>query len=481
MADSYVKRVIVVGGGVSGLAAAHRLTELGEEKHPAPEILLLEAGPRLGGAVLTERVDDFLVEAGPDSFIREKPWALALCERLGLGPRLISTNPSRQSVLVVRAGRLVPLPEGFLLMAPTRLWPLVASPLFSWRGKLRMAAEYLLPRGGAGGDESLASFVTRRFGREALERAVQPLIGGIYAADPEKLSLAATMPRFLEMERTGRSVARGLRREARRRARGPSESGARWGLFLSLAGGMQELVDALAGRLPAESVRLETHAVGLSHSNTKKSWIVTTNRGEALEADGVVVAAPAHAAAALTAAVAPELARELHGISYCSTATVTLAYRARDVPRALDGFGLLAPAAEAREILACTFSSVKFPGRAPAGSVLLRAFVGGALAPGLFDRDDRAMEASVRRELADLLGVAAEPLWCRIYRHPRSMAQYRVGHLEKVARIEERVKKLSGLALAGNAYRGVGISDCIHSGETAAESLWDVFAGEEGP
>lgn len=479
MAESYLKRVIVVGGGVSGLAAAHRLVELGEEKNLALEILLLEAGPRLGGAVLTERVDGFLVEAGPDSFIREKPWAFALCERLGLGPRLISTNPSRQTVLVVRDGRLAPLPEGFLLMAPTRLWPLVATPLFSWSGKLRMAAEYFLPRGGAG-DESLASFVGRRFGREALERVVQPLVGGIYAADPEKLSLAATMPRFLEMERSGRSVIRGMLRAERGRKRSSPGSGARWSLFVSLAGGMQELVDALAGRLPAGSVRLETHAVGLAHSNTKKSWIVTTNRGEALEADAVVVATPAHATAALTAAVAPELARELREISYGSTATVTLAYRESDVPRALGGFGLIAPAAERRKILACTFSSVKFPGRAPAGHVLLRAFVGGALEPGLFDQDDRAMEGSVRRELAELLGITAEPLFCRIYRHPRSMPQYHVGHLEKVARIEARVRKFPGLALAGSAYQGVGISDCVHSGETAAESLLEVFESEEG-
>src|ERR1700675_4544203 len=246
-------RIIVIGGGISGLAAAHRLLELSQENNFGLEILLLEAGPRLGGSIHTDRVGGVLVEAGPDSFISEKPWALQLCERLGLGSRLISTNPTRQSVLVVYHGRLEPLPDGFLLMAPTRLGPLVTTPLFSWRGKFRMALELILPRGGAGADESLAAFVRRRFGREALERVVQPLIGGIYAADPEKLSLAATMPRFLEMERTWRSIIWAMWRAQRRRARRP-ESGARWSLFLSLASGMQELVDAIVQRLPNESV-----------------------------------------------------------------------------------------------------------------------------------------------------------------------------------------------------------------------------------
>jgi len=462
------RRIIVVGGGIAGLAAAHRLLELSQENNFGLEILLLEAGPRLGGSIHTERVGAFLVEAGPDSFISEKPWALQLCERLGLGSRLVSTNPTRQSVLVVYHGRLEPLPEGFLLMAPTRLGPLVTTPLFSWRGKLRMAAEFFLPRGGVGTDESLAAFVRRRFGREALERVVQPLIGGIYAADPEKLSLAATMPRFLEMERTWRSIIWAMWRAQRRRARRP-ESGARWSLFLSLAGGMQELVDAIAQRLPNDSVHLETHVIGLTWNNAKKNWIAATRSGE-IEVDGVILAIPAYSAAAILSSVAPPLAQELREISYGSTATVNLAYRENEIPRAL-GFGLIAPAIESRKILACTFSSIKYPGRAPEGSVLLRAFVGGVLQPHLFEHDDRTMEADVCHELATLLGITAEPLFCRIHRHPRSMPQYHVGHLEKVERIEAHLKKLPGLELAGNAYRGVGIADCVHSGEEAAENL----------
>jgi oxygen-dependent protoporphyrinogen oxidase len=472
------RRIIVIGGGISGLAAAHRLVELNEEKNLGLEILLFEAGARLGGSIHTERVGEFLIEAGPDSLISEKPWALELCRRLGLASRLISTNPTAQTVFVVHNGRLEPLPEGFLLMAPTRLRPLVMTRLFSWSGKLRMAAELLLPRGDSGNDESLADFVRRRFGREALERVVQPLVGGIYAADPEKLSLAATMPRFLEMERASRSVTWAMWRERRRARNRRPESGARWSLFLSLVGGMQELVDTLTGRLSAEIVQLGTHVIGLSWSGGKKSWTATTNGGAVAEADGLILATPAYAAAAMLSAVAPELARELREIPYSSTATVSLAYREGDVPRDL-GFGFVAPAIEARKILACTFSSVKYSGRAPQSCVLLRAFVGGALQAALFEQNDRAMEAAVRQELAELLNVTAEPLFSRIHRHPRSMAQYHVGHLAKVARIEDQLKKFPGLALAGNAYRGVGIGDCVHSGEEAAEQLTQAFENPE--
>jgi oxygen-dependent protoporphyrinogen oxidase len=469
------RRIIVVGGGIAGLAAAHRLLELSQENNFGLEILLLEAGPRLGGSIHTERVGDFLVETGPDSFISEKPWALHLCERLGLGSRLVSTNPTRQSVLVVHHGRLEPLPEGFLLMAPTRLGPLLTTPLFSWRGKLRMALELILPRGGAGADESLAAFVRRRFGREALERVVQPLIGGIYAADPEKLSLAATMPRFLEMERTWRSIIWAMWRAQRRRS-GRPESGARWSLFLSLASGMQELVNAIVQRLPNESVHLDAHVIGLTWNNAKKNWSAATRSGE-IVADAVILATPAYSAAPILSSVAPQLAQELREISYGSTATVNLAYRENEIPRAL-GFGLIAPAIESRKILACTFSSIKYPGRAPEGSVLMRAFVGGALQPLMFEQDDGAIAAGVRYELAALLGITAEPLFCRIHRHPRSMPQYHVGHLEKVERIEAHLKKLPGLELAGNAYRGVGIADCIHSGEEAAENVFNRFTSD---
>ena len=469
-------RVVVVGGGISGLAAAHRLMELNGEGSYKIEIALLEADQRVGGAIATEHVNGFLVESGPDSFITEKPWGIQLCERLGIASNLISLRSTRQNIYVVHQGSLVPLPEGFILMAPTRLWPLIRTPLFSWPGKLRMALDLILPRGSRVEDESMGSFVRRRFGQELLERVVQPLMGGIYAGDPEELSLKSTMPRFLELERTRRSIIWATLLEQRRRARSQrTGSGARWGLFVSFADGMQQLVETIAGRLPVQTVRKGTRAVSLEWNAEKKVWGIITDGGEELEADGVILAIPAYGAARALASVDPELAKELAAIPYTSTATVSLAYRRTDIPNSLDGFGVVVPAQERRQIIACSFSSVKYSGRAPAENELVRAFVGGALQPELFEQNDEAMESSVRQELAALLGIKAAPLLCRIHRHPSSMPQYRVGHSERVGRIKERLTKHQKLALAGNAYGGVGIADCIHSGESAAEALLEVF------
>jgi oxygen-dependent protoporphyrinogen oxidase len=467
------RRIVVGGGGIAGLAAAHRLLELRNEQAVDLEILLLEASHRLGGCIATERVGDFLIEAGPDSFISEKPWALRLCERLGLGPSLVSTQAAHQKIYVVRKGKLVPLPEGFFLLAPTQLAPFVRTPLFSWRGKLRMAAELLMPRGDTDVDESLGAFVRRRLGSEALERVAQPLLGGIYAADPDKLSLISTMPRFKEMEKSHRSVIWAMWSEQRRRARKrEGGSGARWSLFVTLAGGMQELVDAIAQRLPQASARLNTAVTSLFHRESKQRWQIATGTNEILEADGIILATPAFHSAQILASAAPEAAKDLSSIAYASSATISLAYRNRDFPRMPDSFGFVVPAIESRRIMACTFSSLKYPGRASEGHVLLRAFVGGNLQPDLFDDNDTTLERNVRAEIASLLGIDAEPLLVRIQRHRNSMPQYHVGHQARIQRIESALGKHPNLALAGSAYHGVGISDCVRTGEEAAEKLF---------
>jgi protoporphyrinogen/coproporphyrinogen III oxidase len=470
-------RLVVVGGGLSGLATAHRAVELAREQGRALDLTLLEAADRLGGTIQTERREGFLVECGPDSFLSEKPWALALCRRLGVEDRLVRTDDRFRRTFVVVRGRLHPLPEGFQLLAPTRLGPFMSSRLFSWPGKLRMACELLLPRGGHP-DESLGAFVRRRLGREALERVAQPLVAGIYTADPDELSLQATMPRFPEMERRERSLIWALWRAARAAPVQHAASGARWSLFVTFADGMEELVRVLATRLPPGAVRLKERVVSIGREDGE--WRVATVGGGVTVADAVIVSSEAHQAARLLRYLDPGLAHLLDDIPYASSATVTLAYRRADIRHPLDGFGFVVPRVERRPIIAATFSSVKYAGRAPEGHALLRVFLGGALNESILTGDDAALLAMARAELADLLGATAEPLWSRVARHPRAMPQYHVGHLTRVETIERTVARYPGLRLAGGAYRGVGIADCVHSGEEAARVLLEESGSGRG-
>jgi len=461
-------RLVVVGGGIAGLTAAHRAVEISRERETALELTVLEARDRLGGTIETEHAGGFLVETGPDSFLSEKPWALALCRRIGLESRLVGTDDRFRRVFVWFGKRLHPVPDGFQLLAPTRLTPFITSSLFSWPGKLRMALDVILPRGG-GGDESLGAFVRRRLGREALERIAQPLVAGIYTADPDELSLLATMPRFVELERRERSLIVGLWK-ASRKAPAASTSGARWSLFVSLAGGMGELIAALASRLPSDAVRLKHRVGGTERRGVQ--WRVTTEEAGAIDADAVIVATETHAASRLLRYVDPPLATLLEMIPYASSATVSLGYRRADVPHPLDGFGFVVPRAEHRDLLACTFSSVKYPGRAPERHVLIRCFVGGALNAAALERSDDEIVERVRRELGEALGITAAPMLTRVARHPASMPQYAVGHLTTVETIERRLAAIPGLLLAGGGYRGVGIADCVRSGEAAADAAF---------
>ena len=459
-------KLAIVGGGISGLAAAHRALELARERGRALELVLLESRDRLGGTIDTERTDGFLVEAGPDSFLSEKPWALALCRRLGVEDQLVRTDDRFRKVFVWRKGRLHPLPEGFQLLAPTRLAPFLATGLFSWPGKARMAMDLVLPRGGSGEDESLGAFVRRRLGAEALERVAQPLVAGIYTADPDDLSLSATMPRFLELERRERSIILGLWR-AMKRAPQPGTSGARWSLFVTFKDGMAQMIDTLASRLPAGAVQLKSKVAGLER--TGAGWRLATASG-AVDADTVIVATEAHATARMLRYVDPSAASLLNEIPYASSATVSLGYRRADVPHPLDAFGFVVPRTEGRALLAATFSSVKYPGRAPEGHALVRCFLGGALDPKMLNRSDDELVEQARAELRAALGLTADPVLTRLSRHPAAMPQYRVGHATRIETIERRLAALPGLVVAGGAYRGVGIADCVRSGEAAAEA-----------
>jgi protoporphyrinogen/coproporphyrinogen III oxidase len=468
-------KLAVVGGGIAGLAAAHRAVEMARERGLTLELALFEAGDRVGGTIQTERHEGFLVEYGPDSFLSEKPWALALCRRLGIEDRLIRTDDRFRRTYVAFRGRLHLLPDGFQLLAPTRLGPFVRSGLFSWPGKLRMAMDLVLPRGGDP-DESLGGFVSRRLGREALERVAQPLVAGIYTADPDALSLAATMPRFLELERRERSVILGLWRTARRApAEAAGASGARWSLFVTFADGMEEFVRALAGRLPSDAIRLKERVASVTREG--EGWRLGKADGSAAVADGVIIATESHQAGRMLRYTDPSLSHLLDGIAYASSATVTLGWRRADIPHPLDGFGFVVPQVERRPIIACTFSSVKYRGRAPDGFALLRVFVGGALNEAILDGDDETLSRVARAELGELLGIQAPPLFSRVSRYPKAMPQYHVGHLARVEAIEGCLRAHPGLALAGGAYRGVGIADCVHSGEDAAARMVDRAVG----
>ena len=469
-------RVVIIGGGITGLAAAHRLSEHQRETGRALDVILLEAGSRLGGVLKTTDRDGFLIEAGADSFISEKPEAIALAQRLGITSRLIETNAEHRRSFIVRKGRLCPVPDGFQLLAPTRFWPFITTDIFSWLGKARMALDLFIPRRAevnGGGDESLAQFVRRRLGREAFERMAQPMIGGIYTADPEKLSLRATLPRFLEMESTHRSVSRAMWKQ-RREGGSPKAmegvSGARYSLFLSFDRGMQVLVDELSSRLH-DMVQLNTKAESLVLNNSQERWNIRLSDNRTIDVDYVCLAIPAYAAASLLSEADCELSRLLNQIQYASTATINLAYRRAEVPHPLDGFGFVVPFIENRSILACTFSSVKFAGRAPNDHVLLRAFVGGALQPELFELDEDELLRRVHEDLRALLGIVNLPLFTIVERWRRSMPQYHVGHLDLVSQIESSSRALPGLQLAGNSYSGAGVPDCIRSGEAAAMEI----------
>jgi protoporphyrinogen/coproporphyrinogen III oxidase len=460
------KTVAVVGGGIAGLACTNRLLELCERNRLPWNVLLLERGARTGGVVSSEKRDGFLLEKGPDAFIFDKPATLELCARLGLEPSVIGTQPAHRKALVLHKGRLVALPEGFHLIAPSNIPAFLASPLFTPLGKARMLAERWLPRRVPEEDESIASFVRRRFGREALERVGQPMIAGVYSGDPEKLSLHSTMPRFREWEKTHGSVIRALGK----RKKDAETRGARYSLFLSLKDGMQGLTDALAARA-AGSLRLNFAVDSVSRDAASKKWNVRSEKGENVEADALCLAVSARQASLWLSGVSGALSRMLAEIEYESVATAYFAYEAREVGHPLDAFGFVVPRGQRRALMACTFAHRKFAGRAPEGKALLRAFAGGAYGSELLERSDADVMRTMEKDLKELLGIRGTPIFSTLTRHAASMPQYRVGHGPLLSRIEEAAAAIPGLFLTGSSYRGTGLSDCIRGAEDTAARI----------
>jgi len=458
------RRIAVIGGGIAGLSAAHRLVEL----DPSCDLTLFEAADRLGGVISTVHRDGFQVERSADNFITTIPWGINLCKRLGLADQLIQTNPDYRRTFVVHRGRLHRLPDGFLMMAPTRIWPLAVSPILSPMGKLRAALEYFIPPRKDAADESMASFVRRRLGSEVFDRLVEPLVSAVYAADMEKLSVLATLSRFREMEIKHGSLIRAMRKQMRVHKQGRTESGARYSMFVTLRDGLSSLVEAMAARLPGGSVRLNTKVEWLELIGNR--WRVWTN-STVEDFDTTILATSSTVAATLLAKVDAKLSVELASIQHSGTAIVSLGYNEQQIGHPLDGMGAVVPAIENSPILACSFSSRKYAHRVPQGKALLRVFVGGARRPDLAEMPDDHLLPLVREHTEKLFQIHGEPVFCDIAHWPGTMPQYHVDHVELVAGIEVKVSSLPNLHLVGNAYHGVGIPDCIHGGELAAEKI----------
>ena len=430
--------VAVVGGGISGLAAAFRLFEL----NPACRVTLFEAQTRLGGVVSTVHEQGFQVEQSSDNFITTVPWGVDLCKRLGLVEELVQTNSAFRQTFVVRKRRLYKLPDGFLMMAPTQMWPMAVTPLLSPLGKLRAAVEYFIPARQDDADESMADFVRRRLGREVFERLVEPLVSAVYAADMERLSLLATLPQFREMEQKYGSLIRAMRAQRGARAKNvKGDSGARYSMFVTPRNGLSSMIQALVARLPAGTVRLGTSVEGIQRSPT--GWVVTAGGHMAgdqapREFDSLILATPAYVAAKLLKPIDAELATNLAGIEHSGTVVLSVGYRREQIAHPVDGMGAVVPAIENSPILACSFSSQKYPHRAPEGHVLLRVFAGGARHAELLDVEDARIEPLLLDELGKLLGIRGEPMYRNIARWPRTMPQYHVGHKQVVERIDGR-------------------------------------------
>jgi len=489
-------RIAIIGGGIAGLAAAYEL-EKARAANPALSYTLFESRSRLGGSLASEVVDGCVLERGPDSFLTEKPAAAELARELGLGGDLIPSNDADRKTWIAVGNRLVPLPDGLMFLIPTKLLPTALTPLFSLRTKVRMAMELLHPPRPSQGDESVAALVERHFGPEAVDRLADPLLSGIYGGDAAQLSARTVLPRLVEMEVQYGSLTRGMlaahkkmraamAAKAHAAAGQPEQdrlkpmggqaagsgAGPR-GIFTGLRGGMQQMVDTLVARLDPLAIRLDTPVSALER--TGPGWQIAAG-GDRENYDAVIVASPAWAAGALLAAADAQLGLELESIPYSSSITVNLVYDEAKLGKLPDGFGFLVPASSGRAMLACTFAHRKFLGRTAPGKAVLRAFLGGMRNEALIAEPDNVLMATVRRELSEILGARVigpqiEPEFAQVTRWQRAMAQYAVGHQERMTRIKERVAALPGLKLAGNAYDGIGIPDCIRLGRTAAREL----------
>lgn len=464
-------RAIVVGGGIAGLSAAYYLNKYAKQRGKPLHITVIEAEAQWGGKIQTERFQGFVVEKGPDTFLVTKPWALDLCTELGIADRLQPTNPEKQKTYILHHGRLQPLPKGLTMMLPTDLLSIMKTPLLSWAGKLRLLLDFILPARYPDHEESLRDLFTRRLGVEVYETMVGPLASGIYAGDGAELSAESTFPYLLDLEAQEGSLLRGAIRMRRERAQAGLPALGSRSTFLSPTAGMQKMIEALTDQLKASSVELTATTAVKDIKRTGNGFLVSLNRGASLQANLLVLATPAYSAAELVRNLSSSLAAELSGIEYASSTTVSLAYHKRDIPHPLDGYGYLIPRSQGRPALACTWTSTKLARRAPLNHALLRVFFGSAQQASGPISDEDAWVDLARDELRQTLAIKEAPLFTRVQTWSRAMPQYKLGHLNRLLRIDKTMKKIPGLALAGNAYRGVGVPDTVNLSRQVAKQL----------
>lgn len=464
--------VVIVGGGIAGLATAFYLQKKSHEAGLPVDYTLVESKPRLGGKIITKTVNDFVIEGGPDSFVTIKPWGTQLCKDLNLEQELIPTNDQSNNVYIVNKGKLVKFPSGYRLTVPTEFIPFALSPLISPMGKLRMAMDLVTPPRAETGDESLADFIRRRLGNEALDKIAGPIMAGIYSADPERLSMQSTFPQFLEMERQHGSLIKAMQQAKKKRRSAKASNGHRPPMFTSLKGGMTTLVEALTRRLEGE-LAVGQRVTRIRRRSTDFEVVLNNPMAQSIAADAVALATPAYVTADLVESFAPQLAVMLREIRYVSTATVSLGYRRADVidQHSFNGFGFLIPRSEDRRIRGCTWTSTKFDHRAPEDDILLRVFVGGAGHEEVVGLPDHELFALVQREIAEIMGVTAKPVVREVFRWIKGNPQYDVGHLDRVSMMEQLAGNCPGLYLTGSAFRGIGIPDCIKSALKTADDI----------
>jgi oxygen-dependent protoporphyrinogen oxidase len=469
-------KVIIIGGGIAGLAAAVHLKSGAKAYGKTIDVLLLEKNNRIGGKILTEKHDNYLVEGGPDSFLPEKVWSVNLARHLGLEPEMLPSNDQFKGTFIYSRGKLHSLPEGVMLMVPTSFWPMAKSHLITWPGKVRMGMEVFVPKRKARDDESLASFVTRRLGRECLEKIAEPLVAGIHTSNPDNMSVLATFPRFVQMEQKSGSLIHGMISAMKSRPHAtlsgppPKPGSPKMTYFMSFKNGMQTLSQACADHIGRESIRLNAGVRAVEPKG--KGYSVILESGEILEADHVMLASASYDSLEMVKGFDASLAAKMAVIQWSSSATVTIAFKKEDVRVPLRGFGFIVPRVEGRRINAATYSSIKWSYRAPDDTIMVRVFVGGGHHEELVhELDDAGMVRMVLEELDTVLGLKASARFSKVYRWYKGMPKYTVGHLEQIAVLDRMLATHPGLHLIGCSYKGIGIGDCVHEAQIAAEKI----------